>query len=77
MHPSPFIKDVEVYETDRYILVKIPRRVKKAPRRQRANFADLAGALKDIPEFQGKSSVEVQHMFTRLWREQTLKPTNS
>ena len=37
------------------------------PSRKRESFTDLVGALSDVKEFKGKSSVEVQHMIPELW----------
>ena len=31
------------------------------------SFADLVGALRDVEEFKGKTSVEVQHMSRDIW----------
>jgi predicted CopG family antitoxin len=44
----------------------------KAARRRRS-FADFVGVLKDIEEFKGKTSVEVQHMIPDLWMEKYRK----
>ena len=40
---------------------------------RRGSFADLVGALKDVKDFRGKTSVEVQHMVPELWMEKTRK----
>jgi len=34
---------------------------------QHVSFADLRGALRDVKEFKGKTSVEVQKMVPELW----------
>ena len=34
---------------------------------QRVSFADLRGALRNVKEFKGKTSVEVQKMIPELW----------
>ena len=34
---------------------------------QHVSFADLRGALRDVKEFKGKTSVEVQKMIPELW----------
>jgi hypothetical protein len=76
MKHSPFRnKDVSVVETDRYIIVKIPRSGAKISRNERMSFADLAGVLQDIPAFKGKTSVEVQHIMKDLWIKRT--PTSA
>ncbi len=36
---------------------------------RRGSFVDLVGALKDVPEFKDKTSVEVQHMIRDLWHK--------
>ena len=33
------------------------------------SFADLRGALRNVKEFKGKTSVEVQHMIRDIWNE--------
>lgn len=38
-------------------------------RTKRESFADLVGALGDVPELKGKTSVEVQHMIPALWHK--------
>ncbi|MDP3772225.1 MAG: hypothetical protein Q8Q94_02530 [bacterium] len=35
------------------------------------SFADLVGALSDVEEFKGKTSVEVQHMVPEIWSKRT------
>jgi hypothetical protein len=41
--------------------------------RRRGSFADFVGVLKDVEEFQGKTSIEVQHMIPDLWMEKYRK----
>ena len=41
--------------------------------RRRGSFADFVGVLKDVEEFKGKTSVEVQHMIPDLWMEKYRK----
>jgi predicted CopG family antitoxin len=41
--------------------------------RRRGSFADFVGILKDVEEFKGKTSVEVQHMIPDLWMEKYRK----
>jgi hypothetical protein len=71
-------KDVSVMQTDRYIIVKIP---KSAPEKDTGgkgeSFADLQGVLKSVPAFQGKSSVEVQHMISSVWTTPRDNPAHS
>ena len=38
-----------------------------SPRAKRESFVDLVGALSDVEQFKGKTSVEVQHMIPDLW----------
>jgi hypothetical protein len=40
----------------------------------RVSFADLRGALRDVKEFRGKTSVEVQKMIPELWSKKYRKP---
>jgi predicted CopG family antitoxin len=40
-------------------------------RKTQESFADLVGALSDVKEFKGKTSVEVQHMIRDLWTNRT------
>ena len=42
---------------------------KYTPRAQHESFADLIGALSDVKEFKGKTSVEVQHIIRDLWHQ--------
>jgi hypothetical protein len=62
--PSP--DDVSVIQTDRYTLIKIPKPYQPTKSRQ-VSIDDFAGALADVPEYEGKSSVKVQHMTRELW----------
>lgn len=39
---------------------------------QEGRFADLVGALRDVEEFKGKTSVEVQHMSRDIWTTRKL-----
>ena len=41
---------------------------------QHVSFADLRGALRDVKEFKGKTSVEVQKMIPELWSKKYRKP---
>ncbi len=41
--------------------------------RRRGGFADFVGVLKDVEEFKGKTSVEVQHMIPDVWMEKYRK----
>lgn len=61
-------KDVSVMETDRYIIVKIPRvpTHKTAAPKAPASIDEFDGILANVPVFKGKSSVEVQHMMKDL-----------
>ena len=34
------------------------------------DFSSVKGMFKDIPEFKGKTSVEVKHMMSALWMKQ-------
>ena len=63
-------KDVLVTDTDEYILIKIPKQL-RAPTKTQPTWESLVGVLKDVPEFQGKSSVEVQDMIQDAWATQT------
>ena len=38
-----------------------------SPRAKHESFTDLVGALSDVEQFKGKTSVEVQHMIPDLW----------
>ena len=63
-------KDVLVTDTDEYILIKIPKQHKALTTKQ-PTWESLVGVLKDVPEFQGKTSVEVQDMIQDAWATQT------
>jgi hypothetical protein len=63
-------KDVLVTDTDEYILIKIPKQHKALTKKQ-PTWESLVGVLKDVPEFQGKTSVEVQDMIQDAWATQT------
>ena len=69
-------KDVLVTDTDEYILIKIPKQ-HKAPAHKQPTWDSLAGVLKDVPAFQGKTSVEVQDMIQDAWATQTRNNLNS
>ena len=69
-------KDVLVTDTDEYILIKIPKQPKAAAHTQPA-WESLVGVLKDVPAFQGKTSVEVQDMIQDAWATQTKNNLNS
>lgn len=49
------------------IVIRIPRRFRKVAKRQ-VDFSYLIGALSG-KEFEGKTSVEVQHMIKDIWAE--------
>ncbi|OGL65641.1 hypothetical protein A3B21_03195 [Candidatus Uhrbacteria bacterium RIFCSPLOWO2_01_FULL_47_24] len=62
--------------TDTEIIIRIPKDAigasiysKKIPPKKKkgVDFSYLIGLLKDVPEFKGKTSVEVQHMISDLW----------
>ena len=59
-------KDVLVTDTDEYILIKIPKQHKALTTKQ-PTWESLVGVVKDVPEFQGKTSVEVQDMMQPLY----------
>ena len=40
---------------------------------QHMSFADLRGALRNVKEFKGKTSVEVQNMIPELWSKKYRK----
>lgn len=40
---------------------------------QQVSFADLRGALRNVKEFKGKTSVEVQKMIPELWSKKYRK----
>jgi len=63
-------KDVLVTDTDEYILIKIPKQPKALTKKQ-PTWESLVGVLKDVPEFQGKTSVQVQDMIQDAWATQT------
>ena len=43
----------------------------------RADFSKFIGVLKDVPEFKGKTSVEVQHMITDIWIKNAMDYSSS
>lgn len=64
--------------TENEIIIRIPKDaigevIRKTgdqipPKRKKGvNFRYLVGILKDVPEFKGKTSVEVQHMISDIW----------
>ena len=59
-------KDVLVTDTDEYILIKIPK-PQKVSAKKHPTWDSLAGVLKDVPAFKGKTSVEVQDMMHDVW----------
>jgi hypothetical protein len=69
-------KDVQVTDTDEYILIKIPKQPKAAAHKQ-LTWDSLVGVLKDVPAFKGKTSVEVQDMMQDAWATQTKNNLNS
>ena len=42
-----------------------------AAQKKPVDFSSLKGVLKDVPEFKGKTSVEVKHMITSIWAKKT------
>jgi hypothetical protein len=62
-------------ETDHYVVVKIPREMSQQVK-DKKKFSDFIGALADVPEFKGKSSVEVQHMIKGICRKHMSKTLN-
>ena len=62
--------NVLVTDTDEYILIKIPKQPKAVTKKQ-PTWERLVGVLKDVPEFRGKTSVEVQDMMQDAWATQT------
>src|SRR6266516_6853408 len=62
--------NVLVTDTDEYILIKIPKQPKAVTKKQ-PTWESLVGVLKDVPEFRGKTSVEVQDMMQDAWATQT------
>lgn len=75
-----------IITTDTEIIIRIPKDAigvsapqKEAPpkKKKTVDFSYLRGLLKDVPEFKGKTSVEVQHMISRIWAEKTLPPKPS
>ena len=67
---------IDIIQSQYYTIVKIPREVKPVKRQQKS-FADFEGILSDVPEFKGKSSVEVQHMIPKVWEEMIVKKQRS
>jgi hypothetical protein len=67
---------VLVTDTDEYILIKIPKQHKALTTKQ-PTCESLVGVVKDLPEFQGKTSVEVQDMIQDAWATQTKNNLNS
>ena len=63
-------KDVLVTDTDEYILIKISKQP-KAPAKQQPTWDSLVGVLQDVPDFKGKTSVEVQDMMQDAWATQS------
>ena len=63
-------KNVLVTDTDEYILIKIPKQPKALTKKQ-PSWESLVGVLKDVPAFQGKTSVEVQDMMQDAWATET------
>jgi hypothetical protein len=62
--------NVLVTDTDEYILIKIPKQP-KAHAEKRPRWESLVGALKDVPAFKGKTSVEVEDMMQDAWATET------
>ena len=63
-------KDVLVTDTDEYILIKIPKQP-KAPTQKHPTWDSLVGVLQDVPDFKGKTSIEVQDMMQDAWATET------
>ena len=62
--------NVLVTDTDEYTLIKISKQ-SKAPTAKRPSWESLVGVLKDVPAFQGKTSVEVEDMMQDAWATET------
>jgi len=56
-----------IQKTREEIIIRIPRWMKKSAK-QTPDFRYLIGALSG-KEFEGKTSVEVQHMIKDIWAE--------
>jgi len=66
---------------DEEIIISIPRvffrptaearasRTHAPSQGKKADFSYLLGVLSEVPEFRGKTSVEVQHMLSNIWVE--------
>ena len=64
---SEISPQVLVTRSRHYIVVKIPRENAKMGVGSAKSFADMVGVLKNVAAFEGKTSVEVQHMIGSLW----------
>jgi hypothetical protein len=64
-------RGITIMETDHYVVVKIPREMSEQAKNKR-KFSHFVGALADVPEFEGKTSVEVQHMIKDIWSKQVV-----
>jgi hypothetical protein len=75
---KPFLtkKDVLVTDTDEYIVIKIPKHPKISTHKQ-PTWESLVGVLKDVPEFKGKTSVQVQDMMQDAWATETRNNLNA
>ena len=61
-------KDVLITDTDEYILIKMPKQHKVLTKKQ-PTWESLVGVLQDVPEFRGKTSVDVQDMMQDAWAQ--------
>jgi hypothetical protein len=65
-------REITIMETDHYVVVKIPREMSEQAKHKK-KFSDFVGALADVPEFKGKTSVEVQHMIKDIWSKHVME----
>ena len=70
--------------TDEEVIIRIPKveferlvHREKPPKKKVVDFSYLIGALADVPEFKGKTSVEVQHMIPKIWAEKVFPKKSS
>ena len=68
-----FPKNALVTRTKQHTLVEIPPSDKAQFKKDPVSIQEFVGVLKDVPEFQGKSSVEMQHMIPELWTKRYKK----
>jgi len=85
LQPKISIQDEEVIVSIPRILFEQPIALSRSHAstevKKKADFSSLKGIFKDIkelPEFKGKSSVEIQHMITRdLWTKRYTSSTQT